>query len=241
MSSLPRSSGIYMITCLANHRIYIGSTVNIANRWQQHCGSFKRGDHQNQHLQRAWQKYGAENFHIEVIELVDRTMLIEREQYYLDLLKPFYPKGFNIAMSARMPGLGRVPSDETRAKIGAAHKGRKHTPEARAKLSAAHMGRKLPRTQVEKMIASNTGKKRTAEFGERLGERNRELGQTPSARQKIAISKSKSYIVTSPDGIETHIFNLSEFCRQHNLHNGHMASLACGVGNYHKGWKCRHA
>lgn len=50
-------------------------------------------------------------------------------------------------------------SPETRAKIAAAGRGRKHSEETKAKISASNMGKVIPREVVEKVRASLTGKK----------------------------------------------------------------------------------
>jgi hypothetical protein len=41
-------------------------------------------------IYRALLKYGYSNFKLDILEICDSTNLIEREQYYLDLLKPEY-------------------------------------------------------------------------------------------------------------------------------------------------------
>src|SRR5262245_53327028 len=136
MNTLPTTSGIYVIKCSANEKIYVGSTVNFRNRWQEHCRRLRAGRHKNPHLQNAWYQYGADAFEFTVLEECERAHLVEREQHYLDTLQPFKPRGFNIARGAYSVMLGRSPSPETRAKIGAANKGRKCSPEQRAKAIA---------------------------------------------------------------------------------------------------------
>jgi len=92
-----KRSGIYKITCKVNNKIYIGSAVNLKIRWKRHQNELKNNCHVNLILQNAFNKYGLENFNFEIIEIVDDTSkLFEREQYYLDTLKPFGKYGFNI-------------------------------------------------------------------------------------------------------------------------------------------------
>ncbi|MGH2510529.1 MAG: GIY-YIG nuclease family protein [Ktedonobacteraceae bacterium] len=57
-SDIPQSSGIYRITCAVNGKIYIGSAVNIRNRWLQHHNELRHKKHPNQKMQNAWDKYG---------------------------------------------------------------------------------------------------------------------------------------------------------------------------------------
>lgn len=96
-----KQSGIYMITCSANNKIYIGSAVNLKIRWKRHRNELINNKHVNVILQNAFNKYGLESFSFEIIEIVDDgTNLFEREQHYLDTLKPFGKYGFNIKIIA---------------------------------------------------------------------------------------------------------------------------------------------
>ena len=62
----------------------------------------------------------------------------------------------------------RNPSPETRAKMSAANKGRKHTPEACTKISAAHRGRKFSPETRAKMSESGKRKVITPEHRAKL-------------------------------------------------------------------------
>jgi len=55
-------SGIYMIENLINHKVYIGQSQDIERRQKDHMRHLKHGNHDNPHLQNAWNKYGADNF-----------------------------------------------------------------------------------------------------------------------------------------------------------------------------------
>jgi predicted GIY-YIG superfamily endonuclease/DNA-binding MarR family transcriptional regulator len=99
-------AGIYKITCKVNGKIYIGSSADCEKRFRQHVNQLNRGKHHNSHLQRAWDKYGEENFIFEVIERInDKDKLIEREQYWIDHTKCCDEKvGYNISAVAGTPG-----------------------------------------------------------------------------------------------------------------------------------------
>lgn len=84
-------SVIYKITNIINNKCYIGSAVNCRKRRNEHFSNLKLGKHPNNILQRSFNKYGSNQFTFEVIEYVpDKNSLIEREQHYLDTLKPEY-------------------------------------------------------------------------------------------------------------------------------------------------------
>jgi group I intron endonuclease len=44
----------------------------------------------NRPIDRALLKYGFSNFILEILEYCDKNNVIEREQYYMDLIKPQY-------------------------------------------------------------------------------------------------------------------------------------------------------
>lgn len=83
-------SGIYKITNIINNKIYIGSAVNLKEREYEHFRRLNKNNHCNIILQNSYNKYKVENFKFEVIEKCDKKDLINKEQYYIDLLKPYY-------------------------------------------------------------------------------------------------------------------------------------------------------
>lgn len=108
------SSGVYLVTCLANGRQYVGSSCNIKRRWNEHKTLLKNGHHYNKHWQNAWSKYGAGQFQWSILEIVppQSKPLTEREQYWIDVLKP----ELNTAITAFPTNLGLKRSDETNKK-----------------------------------------------------------------------------------------------------------------------------
>lgn len=106
------SIGIYQITNLKNGNFYIGSSVNLYNRFHTHCTKLKKQLHSNKYLQNAYNKYGNNAFLFQVLEYCDKKVLQQREQYYIDLLKPKY----NHRKLAHI-NLGLSPNKKTREKI----------------------------------------------------------------------------------------------------------------------------
>ena len=88
-------SGIYNIVNTKNGKFYVGSAMDINQRWNRHKNALKKNKHENLHLQRAYNKYGEDAFYCETIE--ETTDLLLREQHYLDTLKPYDINiGYNI-------------------------------------------------------------------------------------------------------------------------------------------------
>jgi group I intron endonuclease len=112
--------GIYKIENITNGKIYIGSSVDIRERWRRHKKDLKKNKHHSEYLQRAWNKYGEQAFLFTVIEYVkDDCLLLEKEQYYINLYDSYH-NGYNAnEFSDR-----HMISAETKKKIGKSSKGR---------------------------------------------------------------------------------------------------------------------
>ena len=92
-------SGVYVIRNRLNGKIYVGSSIDIESRWKQHKRLFKKNKHGNTYLQRAWDKHEELNFEFYVLEETTRNKkdIIDTEQYFLDLYKPYERNiGYNI-------------------------------------------------------------------------------------------------------------------------------------------------
>ena len=102
-------TGIYKITCLSNNRIYIGSAAafkasdskkGFYRGLQRHISDLNSNKHKNKILQNSWNKYGQSNFKFEILEFCEPYSCSKKEQHYLDILKPYYPIGFNICTNS---------------------------------------------------------------------------------------------------------------------------------------------
>lgn len=177
------ASGIYQISNSVNRKRYIGSAVNLKQRWREHVSSLRHGYHSNAHLQAAFNKYGEESFGFSVLEEVKTEMLIAREQHYLDTMKPEY----NLAPVAGST-LGYRHTDKARRKISDGSKGRCHSEETRRKLSKIHKGKSLTEEHRAKLSAAKVGE-RHPNYGKHLAlETRRKIGEgwTLERRQKAS-------------------------------------------------------
>lgn len=95
---LKNKSGIYSILNMENGKRYIGSSKDIYNRLHEHWFNLKNNKSHNVHLQNAWNKYKEESFIFNVLEYCEEDIRFEREQFYIDLLKPEY--NFSLQVSA---------------------------------------------------------------------------------------------------------------------------------------------
>lgn len=156
-------SGIYRITNSINGKVYIGSSVDIPRRWNRHKNQLRNGCHHSKALQRAWNKYGEENFIFEMIEAIgDFSILVDVENMYIAKYKSADGRnGYNMCPSAGSTiGIKFGPhSEDHKRKISASNKGKTNSPETRAKLSKALKGRKMDAAWIDKIRKANTGRK----------------------------------------------------------------------------------
>lgn len=203
-SYLPRDldrAGIYRIRNLVNGKCYVGSSVNIRKRWHVHRSYLTRGVHHNRYLTAAWNKYGQDAFTFEVIEYCAKESLIEREQHYIDTLRPEYnlsptagnclgvkhSEAVRLRRSEMNRGnkfsIGRKLSEEHKRAVAEANrnrKGYKRDPDSVEKTAAAHRGRRRSEETRRRIAQAMSGKKR-APFSE---ETRRKLSLSLKGKQK---------------------------------------------------------
>lgn len=162
-------SGIYKIEIKG--KLYVGSSIRpIKYRWSDHLSQLKTGIHGNIHLQRAYNKYGKDLFIFSVLENCDPDECIDREQYWIDTLNPYY----NICKLARS-SYGIKRSEETKRKIGLAKIGNKN-----------RLGQKKSESEI--LAISNTLKK-TYASGSFIGRKGSK--HTDATKAKMKLSKAQ--------------------------------------------------
>jgi group I intron endonuclease len=129
-------TGIYMIHNTISKKSYIGSAVNIYKRifgkssWS-HLKSLSENRHINKHLQSAYNKHGVSVFTFRILEICNKELLLEREQFYLDTKlcakepKKFRKKAYNICPVAGSP-LGRKMNSTFKKKCSLSKAGSKN-------------------------------------------------------------------------------------------------------------------
>jgi len=116
-------SGIYQIRNKKNGKVYIGSTANFKKRWRVHRSSLRGGYHFNEHLQRAWNKYGEFSFAFEILEQCSIKHLREKEQIYLEKV----PDSYNVSQASDAPMRGRKMPEKSKRLISRALTGHKRS------------------------------------------------------------------------------------------------------------------
>jgi len=200
-------AGIYIIENKITKKLYIGSSIDVLGRMKRHRFLLRRNRHHNPHLQRAFNKYGDNNFEFKEIKIIeDYNHLIFCEQFFIDNFSS-YKNGYNMCPKAGNI-LGYKHTPETIVKMKLVQKGckngmwrHKYTPEEinamrlRNKGSGNGMYGKTHTFAVRKRLSEfRKGVEITDEFRETMskattGEKNGMFGKRHSIKAKESIKK----------------------------------------------------
>jgi group I intron endonuclease len=119
--------GIYAIRNVINNKRYIGSSSYLNKRYYDHKRRLKNKIHFNSVLQKAWNKYGEQNFVYEILENCDKSILLDREEHWIEKLKSHVSEnGYNMCKIPRVSRLGFKASFETILKMKKSLGGKNH-------------------------------------------------------------------------------------------------------------------
>ncbi len=186
-------AGVYCIKNLINEKSYIGSSGNILSRWRQHLRALEKGNHHSKILQRAYNKYGLENFEFIILEECEKSknIIVELEQLYLDSKKPEY----NCSPTA------------------GSTLGYKHPPEFGEAISKRQLGKpsKLKGTKKDEEFKLKISKVTSGENNPFYGKNHLE------STKKIITEKRKNQIMTNNKHIIQYVVNTGEIIKWKSL------------------------
>jgi group I intron endonuclease len=236
---------IYIIENKVTEGAYIGSTLTtIENRYRRHVTDLKSGIHHSIFLQRAWNKYGEQNFEIRIIETVDDCNLLLREQFYLDERKKNYPphKNYNICWIAGNCQ-GRILSPETRKKISQSQIGKVIPLETRLKMSnsqALKCGKYYTFVDPSGNEHETNNLRAFARLNNLCPVGLRTLAKGTTKHHKNWTLKGQSrkiFSFMSPEGdLHQNITNLKLFCKNNDLDYKSMSHVHKGNRKHYCGW-----
>lgn len=175
---------VYEIRNLVNGKVYIGKRARFTDV-KSYMGSGIA-------LKQAQKKYGIENFTKRILcEYESKEELCEGEKYFIAVYRHFYGPDmmYNIADGGEgrcgpiseehkakliAANKGKHRSEEHKAKISAANKGRHHTEEVKAKISAVHRGKRTSDETKKKMSAAKKGKHISEETRQKMSDARKE-------------------------------------------------------------------
>lgn len=105
-----KQAGVFQVKNIANNKVLLGSSLNLDGPLNSHKFMLTIGSHRNKVLQHDWNEYGPDKFIFEILEVVkvkndpnfnldDELTLLE--QIWLEELKPFGERGYNINKNIR--------------------------------------------------------------------------------------------------------------------------------------------
>jgi group I intron endonuclease len=214
--------GVYEIINTINNKKYIGQSIDIYRRWKDHQCKLQTNSHNNEYLQRAWNKYGEENFEFKICEVCSEDKLDERECFYI---KEYQTCNQLYGYNLKDGGGHHDVSEEARLHMSQAHVnqwteerrkemrikysgeknpfyGKKHTEETRRKIAEANKLRVWSEKSKQKMrdrmtgsVSPNRGKTVPQEVRDKI---SASLKGKPSPRSEpvIQLDKELNYIAT---------------------------------------------
>ena len=180
--SLRKVSGIYIIKNITTLDLYVGSANCLYSRFIRHKTQLEKNKHHSRYLQRAYNKYGKDEFVMIPILLCDCKYLLKYEQDLIDELDPKYNmrkiaksnKGYKWSESSKQKlsntvkgrsgyWLGKSRSEETKLKIKQSRSGKY------CGVSNPSYGIKRSEEFKEKLRKANLGKKWSTEVKTKIG------------------------------------------------------------------------
>lgn len=118
-----KQGGIYLLRNLSDGKVYIGKSIDLEKRLKEHKLSLIRGNHHNNYLQNAWNKYGENNFEVEILfNSDDREELNEKEIYFIKLYKS---NDLNCGYNLTSGGEGGFINEEVKMKMSISARGKR--------------------------------------------------------------------------------------------------------------------
>ena len=166
------TSGAYAITNVVNGKVYIGSTVNLKRRLDEHRRGLRGGAHGNPHLQSSWNKYGEDAFEFDILEYLDNLEELHlAEQFWVDIYREEGKTLYNLAIPGRSPMLGREHTEESKRQMSKSQKNRPPTSEeTKRRMSKTRKGKKPSKKHCQKLSEANRGKTLSEEHKQKLSE-----------------------------------------------------------------------
>lgn len=230
----PSASGIYKITNAISGKIYIGSAFNLKKRFRVHRSLLLRGIHDNDHLQKSFNKYGNDAFTFSIMEYCDKTELDEKELQYIGQYYGEMCYNINKSIQCRDMNLRHIRTVTLISPNGISYNFCGTIKDIAKKLHDEHGFNK--EEYVYHGLCRLLSEKVKHFRGWRLV-KNASFDWSIPIKRKLR-SKIWNVRLVSPDGVVYGpIDNLEQFCREHGVkRSSDLLNVINGHTRYNNGW-----
>ena len=119
-------SGIYMIRCLRNGKVYIGRSSDIGGRLMAHYYILRKGTHYNSEFQRDFSLFGEDAFVCDILKLIsseDNELLVSEEQEFIN---KYEKHQLYVKRNSNSGALSGTINEETRKRLSDRQVGEKN-------------------------------------------------------------------------------------------------------------------
>ena len=224
---------IYKIENKINHKVYIGQTILDDVLKERYGNNVAKNTH-NIHLKYSINKYGWDNFSIEILEYCGtKDQLNEKEKYWIKYYNSTDQKcGYNIDTG----GHGGVTSEEGKKKISETSKRYWDThPEEKERRSKLYSGKNNPLVKSGGHTQESKNKMREIRIKQIQDgiidmSKATKASHNPESQRKRTISKSKFWYIQ-------YDINMKELNRWHTLKDMHEYLVKNGIESNYKNYK----
>jgi group I intron endonuclease len=221
-------SGIYQIINTLTNDSYIGSSINLIKRKNQHFHKLRKNNHVNKHLQNSYNKYGEDFFYFNILSKCPIEYCVKLEQWFLNNLNPTFNKRKDATSNY---GIKFTRSKEHNEKISKSLLGIKRDDSTKEKIKIANLNKKLSQetkdkisVKIKEISKGLKGIKRDKSIIEKIKRTKKEKGLT----EKQILSRSVKVIDNSTGIIYESVKKVSE---NFNLNYGNLIRKLKGHRN----------
>lgn len=199
---------VYIHINKINYKKYVGITkTSLTKRWgkdgAQYLVKHKNGSYKQPHFAHAIKKYGWANFKHDIFASnLSKKEACELEIFLIGILRTCDSKyGYNIQHGGQLGNAGVTFSEESRAKMSAAKKGKKLTDEHKKHISEGGKGHKpgvLTEDSRERLRQANLGKVMSEETKDKISKSLIGITRSEETRKKISDNHANKHPVYCP-------------------------------------------
>lgn len=146
----PTEPVIYKIVNSDNGKVYVGQTTRFRKRLSEHYKALCYNKHCSYYLQKSFNKHGVDKYYFEILEIVTKENICEREIYWIEKLDSSNRnKGYNILVNSPSPWYGKRSLIHCQ-RLSEALRGKHPSEETRIKQSLAKLGKKRGKYNTRK-------------------------------------------------------------------------------------------